>query len=205
MDVKVSDWLQAAHHEVELRRWREESGGKTRHFTEEHEFSRVSPTAVLWYLSNFDEESYRLWHPCHVGLQWENKVAGMGAIHIAWEKILGKMAAYRMRVDPAEMSPVPPKYPIAVMTNAIDTDGEVLIYILNEVSEEGGKLRISCTFVFPEAAPNDFIEAHRQHNIEEVPGMVNKAVPYLIQKTFGYMIDPDKLPEYGLIVPAGAS
>jgi hypothetical protein len=205
MDVKVADWLQAAGHEVELRRWRDQSGPGTKHFVEEHRFPDVSPATVLWYLMNFDEESYRLWHPAHLGLQWENKAPGPGAIHIAWEKILGKLAAYRMRIDPPDMSPIPPKSPVAVMTNPIDTEGEVLFHILNEVAQEENELRITCTFVFPEAAPDEFVEAHRRHNIEEVPGLVNKAVPYLVKKTFGYMIEPEKLAEYGLIVPADAS
>jgi hypothetical protein len=205
MNVKVTDWLQASDHEVELRRWRDQSGEGTKLFVQEHSFSEVSPVTVMWYLMNFDEESYRLWHPAHVGLQWERKIPGPGAIHIAWEKILGKMAAYRMRVDTPEASPIPPKSPIAVMTNPIDTEGQVLFHILNEILQEEDRLRITCTFIFPEAAPDDFVEAHRQHNIEEVPGLVNNAVPYLVKKTFGYMMEPEKLAEFGFVVPADAS
>ncbi len=205
MNVKVTDWLQAANHEVELRRWRDQSGAGTKQFVEEHSFTDVSPVTVMWYLMNFDEESYRLWHPAHVGLQWESKLPGPGAIHIAWEKILGKMAAYRMRVDTPELSPVQPKSPVAVMTNPIDTEGEVLFHILNEIFQEENRLRITCTFVFPEAAPDDFVEAHRRHNIEEVPGLINNAVPYLVKKTFGYMMEPEKLAELGFILPADAS
>ncbi|RJP34050.1 MAG: hypothetical protein C4536_03240 [Actinobacteria bacterium] len=206
MEISVSDWLQAADHEVELRRWREQSGGKTKHFSVEHHFPHTSPEMVFWYLTNFDRESYLMWHPAHIGLQWEDKVAGPGAIHIAWEKVLGKLAAYRIRLDTPDVSPIPPKETsIAVMLNVIDTEGEILFYILNEIEQVAEGMKITCTFIFPEAAPEEFIEAHRQHNIEELQGLVNKAVPYLIQKTFGYMIEPGKLAAYGLIVPADAS
>ena len=205
MEINVNEWLQAADHEVELRRWRDESGGRTKHCVVEHTFTDISPEMVFWYLTNFDEESYRMWHPSHIGLLWENKVAGPGAIHIAWEKIMGKLAAYRIRLDTPESSPIPPKETsIAVMLNIIDTGGEILLYILNEVEQAGEQTKITCTFIFPEATPDEFVEAHRRHNIEELPGMVNKAAPYLVQKTFGYLIEPEKLAGYGLIVPADA-
>jgi hypothetical protein len=203
MEISVSDWLQAANHEVELRRWREESGGKTKHFVVEHLFPNASSAMVLWYLTNFDQASYLMWHPAHIGLQWENKIAGPGATHIAWEKMLGRLAAYRIRLDTPDKSPTPPKgRGIAVMLNPIDTEGEILFYILNEIEQTDGGMKVTCTFTFPAATPDEFMEAHRRHNIEELQGLVNNAVPYLIRKTFGYMIEPEKLAAYGLIVPA---
>ena len=108
-----------------------------------------------------------------------------------------------IRLDTPDAFPTPLKETsIAVMLNIIDTEGETLIYILNEVEQAGDQTNITCTFTFPEATPDEFVEAHRRHNVEEVPGMVNKAVPYLVQKTFGYLIEPEKLAGYGLIVPA---
>lgn len=203
MEITANDWLQAADHEVELRRWRDRSEERTKHMVVEHSFTGISPELVFWYLTNFDHASYLMWHPAHIGLQWENKIAGPGAIHIAWEKVLGKLAAYRIRLDTPDASPIPPKETsIAVMLNIIDTEGETLIHILNEVEQAGDQTNITCSFVFPEATPDEFAEAHRRHNVEEVPGMVNKAVPYLVQKTFGYLIEPEKLAGYGLIVPA---
>jgi hypothetical protein len=203
MNISAIDWLQAADHEVELRRWRESSNRRMKHFSVEHFFDDVSIEYILWYLTNFDEESYRMWHPAHIGLQWEKKIEGPGAIHIAWEKIMGKLAAYRIRLDTPDVSPIPPKETcVGVMTNIIDTQGEVLIYILNEVEPMENRIRINCTFVFPEAAPDEFVEAHRLHNVEEVPGMVNKAITYLVQKTFGYLIEPRRLAGYSFIVPA---
>ena len=206
MEISVSDWLQAADHEVELRRWREQSGGKTKHFSVEHLSPHASPEMVFWYLANVDAESYLMWHPAHVGLQGEKKVAGPGAIHVAWEKVMGKLAAYRIRLDTPDVSPLPPKgNSIAVMLNVIDTEGEILIYILNEVEQAAEGMKITCTFVFPAATPEEFVQAHRRHNIEELQGLVNRAAPYLVQKTFGYMMEPEKLAGYGLIVPADAS
>ncbi len=164
MEITVNDWLQAADHEVELRRWRDQSGGKTKHVVVEHSFTGISPEMVFWYLTNFDHASYLMWHPAHIGLQWENKVAGPGAIHIAWEKVLGKLAAYRIRLDTPDASPVPQGTSIAVMLNIINTEGDTLIHILNEVEQAGDQTKITCSFVFPEAAPDEFVEAHRRHN-----------------------------------------
>ncbi len=197
MNITVNEWLQAAHHEVELRQWREASHGKIKSVAVEHVFPEASPEELMWYMVNFDEESYKLWHPAHIGLQWEKKVAGPGAIHIAWENILGKVAAYRIRLDGPEQSPVAPdEAAIALMTNIIDTQGEVLIYILNELKVTEAGVLMTCTFVFPEATPDEFVGAHRRHNVEEVQGMVEKAVPYLIRKTFGYAAEADVLAKY---------
>ncbi|MEM3593842.1 MAG: hypothetical protein QXS27_03855 [Candidatus Jordarchaeaceae archaeon] len=203
MEITVNDWLQACGHEVEMRRWRKESQGKTKKFVVEQSLKNLSPITVAWYLTNFDRESYLMWHPAHIGLQWEKKIAGPGAIHIAWEKIMGKMAAYRIRLDPPDKSPIPPQKPEgAVMLNIIDTDGEVLIYILIELEPIDDGIKMTGTFIFPEAAPDEFIEAHRRHFVEEVQGLVNNAIPYLIKKTFGYLIEPEKLAKYlYLMVP----
>jgi len=205
MKISVSDWLQAVNHEVELRRWRDESSGRTKHFVVEHTFRETSLEMLFWYLNNFDAESYRMWHPSHIGLMWENKVPGFGAIHIAWEKIIGKLAAYRIRLDTPDTSPILPKETsIGVMLNIIDTEGQVLIYTLNELEKIHEGIKITCTFIFPEATPDEFVEAHRCHNIEELQGLIYKAVPYLVQKTFGYMVEPEKLAEYGFVVQADA-
>ena len=203
MQITVQDWLQAADHEVEMRRWRDQSGGKTRQFVVEHELKGVAPESLRWYYMNFDSESYRMWHPCHIGLQWEKKVAGPGACHIAWEKIGGKLAAYRLRVDPLDKAPVAPRNPAAaIVITCLDTQGEPLWQILSEYAPgPEGTIKRS-TFVFPAATPDEFVESHRQHAIEENPGMAYKAVPYLIQKTFGHMVEPKKLKELGLVVAA---
>ena len=71
VNLTVSDWLQAADHEVEMRHWRAESQGKLKNLTVESRFPGLSPDVVRWYYTNFDEESYRLWHPSHIGLQWD--------------------------------------------------------------------------------------------------------------------------------------
>lgn len=202
MDIKVSDWLQAADHEVEMRRWRDQSRGRTKEFTVECAFKGVAPEVIRWYYTNFDDETYRMWHPAHIGLQWEKKVAGPGAIHIAWEMIDGKMAAYRIRIDSPDDAPlalaVPPD---ATLISILDTEGEPLFHIVTQYSlTENGTTKRS-RFVVPEAAPDAFCEAHRQHWLEEQPGMAYKAVPHLIQKTFGHRVEPHVLTAHPLIVP----
>ena len=53
----------------------------------------------------------------------------------------------------------------------------------------------------PQAAPDSFCNAYRQHWLEEQPGMAYKAVPHLIRKTFGYMVQPEILKAHPLVVP----
>ncbi len=201
MDIKVSDWLQAAHHEVEMRQWRDQSRGSTREFTVEYTFKDVAPEVIRWYYTNFDDETYWMWHPAHIGLQWERKVAGPGATHIAWEMINGKMAAYRIRVD------LPDTAPFAVPKNAmllsiLDTEGEALFHIVSQFLPAGSGTTKRSRFVVPKAAPDEFCEAHRRHWLEEQPGMGYKAAPHLIQKTFGHMAGLDVLQAHPLIVSA---
>lgn len=202
MDIKVSDWLQAAQHEVEMRRWRDQSRGKYRELTVECTFKDVAPEVIRWYYANFDVETYRMWHPAHIGLQWENKVAGPGAIHIAWEMIDGKMAAYRIRVDTPGDAPAGLSVPEdAMLLSILDTEGEPLFHIVTRyLPVEGGTVKRS-RFVVPQATPESFCEAHRQHWLEEQPGMAYKAAPHLIRKTFGHMVEAHVLRENPLIVP----
>lgn len=203
MQLKVSDWLQAADHEVEMRRWRAESHGRTRDISVQCTFPGVAPEAIRWYYTNFDEDSYRLWHPAHVGLQWERKIAGPGAIHIAWEMVNGKLAAYRIRVSaPAQAPAQLDAPPDSMVLDLLDTEGEPLMHLVTQYSWADGATTKRSRFVFPAAAPDAFCEAHRQHWLEEQPGMAFKALPYLVQKTFGYMAEPHVLAANPLIVPA---
>lgn len=205
MELMVNDWLQAADHEVEMRRWREESRGEWKHITVHHEVKNLSPEMLKWYFVNFDAESYKMWHPAHIGLQWERKIPGPGAIHIAWEKINGKLAAYRIQFHDGTKSFIKPKSLQGAMTmNALDTEGKPLISILVESKPTDFGMSMDGTFSFPVKAPEDFVEAHRRHCEEEIPGMTNVAVPYLIRKTFGYMAGPEVLMEYPFVVPPEA-
>jgi hypothetical protein len=203
MEIKVSDWLQAMHHEIEMRRWRDASGGKTKHFTVTKDYKDVTPAMIGWYMMNRDNESYRLWHPAHIGFKWEKKIAGLGATWIGWEKINGQMAAYRMRTVPVELSPIQPNNKnFSGLSIIIDTEEAPLIYLLNETVPIENGVRITITFIFPEATPDEYMEAHQQHYEEEFSNMIYTAIPFLIRKTFGYIPDPEKIIQSGLIVPA---
>ena len=154
MDLKVNDWLQAADHEVEMRRWRDEAQGKTKDVCVECTFKGVSPDVIRWYYTNFDEESYRMWHPSHIGLQWEKKIAGPGAIHIAWEMVQGKLAAYRIRVDTPHEAPAKiAAPPDAMVLSLLDTEGEPLAHIVTQFSWVDGVTTKKSRFVLPVAAP----------------------------------------------------
>jgi hypothetical protein len=203
LEINVSDWLQAADHEVEMRRWRDQSHGKTKEVPVEIAFEGIAPEVIRWYYTNFDEASYRMWHPSHIGLQWENKIVGPGAIHIAWEMVHGKLAAYRIRVDSPTDVPASLGAPKdSMVLSILDTEGETLFNIVTRYLEtEGGTLKKS-RFVIPEAAPKEFCEAHRKHWLEEQPGMAFQAAPYLIKKTFGHMVGKEILTLDKIMVPA---
>jgi hypothetical protein len=199
MEVTVNDWLEAVHHEVELRRWRDESEGQWKSFTVHNKLPAVSPVMLDWYLTNFDSDSYRLWHPAHVGLQWEKKILGPGATHIAWERINGRLAAYRIVYEEAEKAvAVAKSAETAKAMNVLDSERAVLLSILMEPGPGG----ITGTFSFPVATPDGFVEAHLKHAEEEVYGMANVAAPYLVRKVFGWMATDDVLLAHPLIVAA---
>lgn len=202
MEIHYTDWLQAAQHEIEMRRWRDESGDKFKNFVAVHDFEGVTPEMFGWYFMNRDSESYRLWHPAHLGLQWEKKIAGLGATWIGWEKINGKMVAYRMRRESVDLSPVSPKNKKRANLNIVlDTEEAPLFYILIETEPVINGMRVTTMFIFPAAFPDEYREAHRRHYSEEFSNMAYKAIPYLIQKTFGYIPDNETLAKSGLIVP----
>lgn len=148
MEIKLNDLLQAVHHEVEMRRWRDESNGKTKSFSVTQQYSNITPTVIGWYMMNRDNESYRLWHPSHIALQWEKKTSGIGATWIGLEKINGHIGAYRMRIIPINMSPVPIEDEnISSLTSIIDTEDEPLIYIINKTEPVECGTKITATFV----------------------------------------------------------
>jgi hypothetical protein len=140
---------------------------------------------LKWYFVNFDADSYKMWHPAHIGLQWERKIPGPGAIHIAWEKINGKLAAYRIQFHDGTKSLIKPKSLQGAMTmNALDTEGKPLILSSNrkptDFRDVDGRY-----LLLPVKAPDDFVDAHRRH-CGEIPEHDKCCGAYLIRKTFGY-------------------
>jgi len=112
------------------------------------------------------------------------------------------MAAYRMRRESIALSPVSPKNEKEANLNIIlDTEEVPLFYILSEPEPTINGIRITATFIFPAAFPDEYLEAHRQHYNEEFSNMAYKAIPHLIKKTFGYIPDTEILIKSGLIVP----
>lgn len=206
MNITLSEWLQAADHEVELRKWRDTSEpGKFKTCTQVHHINNCTPEQFAWYFKNFNTDTYRLWHPAHKAIMWENKTDKPGAIHVAWESINGKMAAYRVLIDaPLERSPIPIDDPTDVSMNEfLDTDGNPVFWTHDKRYMDGDEMVIISTFIFPEKTPDSFVEAHAKHNLEEIPGLVNNALPVLLKRAFGYMPDDETLKKYpGVIIPA---
>ena len=51
-----------------------------------------------------------------------------------------------------------------------------------------------------EGCPDEFVEAHRKHAVEEIPGLAYNAIPALLKKMFGYMPDDETIRKYPSIL-----
>jgi hypothetical protein len=152
-------------------------------------FDGIEAGLVLWSFANTDSESYRQWHPAHVGIEYEHNVlglAGPGSTYIFWEYVLGRMAAYRFRNTPHDQCPVPITNPAAAVSAVLDTDEKPMGWFITEVGMHPKGVDITLTWLAPNATPDAFVEAHSTHWREEMHGLVNKAVPFQIQRLYGY-------------------
>jgi hypothetical protein len=88
---------------------------------------------------------------------------------------------------PLDLCPVAPAHPErAVLTAVLDTDGEPFRHILIEIDPTDGGVLSRGTWTFPAATPDEYIEGLLAHCREERVGMVERAIPYAIQRHFGY-------------------
>lgn len=203
MQLSDAEYLQAADQEVKLRRWRDTSeAGKFKTFRCETLFPQP-PGIIAWYHRNFEKESFLLWHPAHKHMSWEKKIPGIGAIHTGWEYINGQLGAYRMRNDSPDENPSdiqPENLEASAMVSIIDTDGDPLFWVLAESKEVKDGTMFITNFIFPEATPDEFVEAHRRHCIEEMKGLTERAIDFQIMHTFGYMPSYEDVIKSGVVV-----
>jgi len=199
MNVELSahHYLQAAGHEARMRRWRDESAGEyTVHHLEIP--GEVDADVLRWYLRTYTPESYLLWHPSHLAHVREEVQPTQGRKFVVFEWINGWLQADRMWGGaPLELCPEEPEHADrAVLTAVLDTDGEPFRHILIEVDPvEGGGVVSRGTWTFPAATPKQYIDGLLAHCREERVGMVERAIPYAIQRHFGYTPPLDRVRE----------
>jgi hypothetical protein len=162
-----------------------QSKGETKSFVVDHHLKDVTPDMIDWAWDHMDTEYYRLWSPDHIAWEWElhpEAVGRLGAIHIAWEKVAGETVGLRIRWDDPASSPIPVTLPHALLMSVLAADDTILMQIVGEWGSESQGVHLRTTFLLPAAAPDEFLEAHRLHCIEEVQGMA-KALPEFCQRT----------------------
>ena len=204
MNITLSEWMEAADHEVECRRWRDNSRpGKYKFFIKQETIRGYTKEQFHWYFRNLDSETYRLWHPAHKHIMWVDKY-GDTPTHIAWERINGKLAAYcvRMGGDMANAPMVPDsmKDKNPRLTEFLDTQGKPYFWTVSTKEETQDGFLLTDCFIFPEGCPDEFVEAHRKHAVEEIPGLAYNAIPALLKKMFGYMPDDETIRKYPSIL-----
>ena len=151
-----------------------QSKGETKALVIEHDLQNVTPDMIDWAWDHNDTEYYRLWSPAHIAWAWQlhpEEVGRYGAIHIAWEKIAGETVGYRIRWDDPATSPIPTALPHALVMSVLAKDDTILMQIIGEWESAPRGVHLRTTFLFPAATPEEFLEAHRLHCIEEVQGM----------------------------------
>jgi hypothetical protein len=202
VQLSADDFLQAADHEVRMRRWRAESEGEF----SVHELTiplEVDADILRWYLLTYTPDSYLLWHPSHLAHVREAGQPEQGRRFVVWEWINGRLQADRMWGGaPLELCPVAPDDPErAVLTAVLDTDGEPFRHILVEVEADGsGGVVSRGRWTFPGATPQDYIDGLLAHCREERIGMVERAIPYALKRHFGFTPTTDQvLAELGAV------
>lgn len=153
----------------------------------EHELNGVTPEMIDWWWQNMVKSNYyKLWHPDdHISIEWEvppMNEGNVGAIHVAEERI-GEFPARRLRiqvVDPAT-SPIVATFSHVRATCMIDADDKPLTWIVHEYESQPNGTRMRSTFRLSADTPQEFVEALRKHNQEEM-AQFSKFLPDLYRQ-----------------------
>ena len=156
----------------------------------EHEIHGVTPEMLhWWWRSMMTPGNYKLWHPKdHVSADWEVPPAEgtlVGGIRNVVEKI-GEFPVRKLRIrieDPAS-SPIKASYRYVNATSIIDPDNKPVVWITHEYRAEPYGIRMRSTFRLSKNAPQQFIDALRQHNKEEM-GRFPEFLPKLYKQSVG--------------------
>ena len=156
----------------------------------DHELHGVTPEMIDWWWRNMvDPRYYQWWHPRdHISIEWEvppEKDGNVGAIHIAEERI-GEFPPGRLRIRTVDQasSPIRATYSHVRATSIIDPDDKPVTWIVHEYQTEPFGTRMRSTFRLSADTPQQFIDALRKHNQEEM-GRLPEFLPELYKQNVG--------------------
>jgi len=153
----------------------------------EHELHGGTPEMLGWWWWNMvDSEYYRLLHPKdHISIEWvirPSKGQLAGSVFVAEERI-GQIPATKLRMlvlDPAS-SPITPIYDYARASCILGPADKPVGWIMHEYRPEPYGIRMRSTFRLSKSSSQQFIDALRQHNKEEM-GQFPKFLPALYKE-----------------------
>ena len=153
----------------------------------EHEIQGITPEMLhWWWRAMMEPGNYKLWHPeDHVSAAWEVSPAGktlVGGIRNVVEKI-GKfpVRTLRIRIEDPSSSPIKATYTHVNATSIIGPDNKPVVWITHEYRAESYGVRMRSTFRLSKNSPQQFVDALRQHNKEEM-GEFPNFLPELYRK-----------------------
>lgn len=152
----------------------EESKSETVDLVVEHELPGVTPEMIDWWWDNIGTtERYKLWHlEDRFSFEWEvspSKSGHIGAIQIAREKF-GEFpgGALRIRWEDPSSVPISTTYSHVLAASILGHDDEPISWIVHEYDAESYGTRMRSTFRLPAKVPQQFLDALRKHNKEEM-------------------------------------
>ena len=154
----------------------------------DHDLPGVTSQMLDWWWDHMDGENYKLWHPtAHVSMDWEvPPPAGSryGGIHLAREYIGQELASLRIRRVPEDQAPIQLKYKNAIVSTGLAPDNSVMMWIIHSYEDTPRGAQLHTTFLLPQGIPQAFVDALRQHNIEEM-AQIPKFLPDLYRRSTG--------------------
>jgi hypothetical protein len=156
----------------------------------EHELYGITPEMLDWWWWNMvDSRYYQLWHPKdHISIEWEvppTKRRLVGAIRNVEERIVEFPARkLRIRIEDPASSPIMATYNHVNATSIIGPDDKPVVWITHEYKVESYGTRMRSTFRLSKNTPQQFINALRQHNKEEM-GRFPEFLPELYRQNVG--------------------
>jgi hypothetical protein len=152
----------------------QELGSETVDLVIEHELHGVTPEMLDWWWINMvNPQYYLLWHPKdHISIEWEvrpTRERNIGAIQVVEERI-GEIPAKRLRIlilDPAS-SPIPTTFSHVRASSTLGPDNKPVSWITHEYEAAPYGTKMRSTFRMSAETPQQFRDALRQHNKEEM-------------------------------------
>ena len=155
----------------------DESSGETVDLFVEHEELRgVKPEMMDWWIVNqADSGRYQNWYPQdHVSCQWEVPMNSSDALCVVVESI-GEFSASPLRIRPEDP---------AGWSSISDASDRRIAWIHEEMEETPGGVKLRSTFRLPAKTPQQFLDAMRRHNIEEM-ARLPEFLPELYRQSLG--------------------